>query len=161
MEKFDWTQFTQKIAIKASIKTLYSAWAVPREIEKWFLSDTIFKRDDVVLAKDTNVEAGDSYLWKWHLYDGGQEGKITSANGKNHIQFTFIRSIVDIKLEKVGDHVVVHLSQSEIPTDDLSKQDIRLGCHTGWLFFLVGLKAYYENGIDLRNKDARFAGSVN
>jgi hypothetical protein len=56
--------------------------------------------------------------------------------------------------------VIVELTQKDIPTDDASKQNIRLGCHTGWSFFLVNLKSVYEGGLDLRNKDSNFKGMI-
>jgi hypothetical protein len=42
MTNFDWTKFTRKIAIKASITDIYNAWTKASEIEKWFLSKAVF-----------------------------------------------------------------------------------------------------------------------
>ena len=52
-------------------------------------------------------------------------------------------------------------TQKDIPTDDESKQGIRLGCHSGWSFYLVNLKSVYEGGLDLRNKDDALGVMVN
>jgi len=162
MENFDWTQFSQKVAVKADIRDIYNAWAVPNEIEKWFLASANYKNSNGQPSqKDMAVDAGNFYVWTWFLYDGEGTGEITIANGKDHFQFTFADSLVDIKLTEKDDHVIVQLRQSDIPTDDKSKREIRIGCHTGWSFFMVALKAFYENGIDLRNQDERFSGSVN
>jgi len=57
--------------------------------------------------------------------------------------------------------VVVELTQKNIPTDDHSKQNIRLGCDTGWSFFLVNLKSVYESAHDLRNKNEKLKGMIN
>jgi uncharacterized protein YndB with AHSA1/START domain len=162
MDTFDWTQFAQKVAIKAKMQDVYDAWAMPSEIEKWFLRTADYKTaNGENVARNQNVNAGDTYLWTWYLYDGNGTGEILQANGTNHIQFTFANSVVEIKLSQLDDHVIVDLTQKNIPTDNESKRGIRLGCHTGWSFFMISLKSYYENGVDLRNKDERFSGSVN
>lgn len=162
METFDWTKFDQKIAVKDSIQNIYNAWAIPNEIEKWFLKSADYTNGNgEKVSKEAAVNIGDTYAWTWYLHDGTGTGEITAANGVNHFQFTFANSVVDINLSEKDDHVLVSLTQNNIPTDSESKRGIRLGCHTGWSFFIVGLKAYYENGIDLRNKDERFKGSVN
>lgn len=59
------------------------------------------------------------------------------------------------------DHVIVQLTQKNIATDDPSKKGIRLGCESGWSFFLVNLKSVYEGGIDLRNKNTELKGMLN
>ncbi|MFT5777439.1 MAG: hypothetical protein ACI837_000371 [Crocinitomicaceae bacterium] len=162
MDTFDWTQFAQKVAIKAEMQDIYNAWAKPNDIEKWFLETANYKNTkDQDVAKDQLVQAGDTYIWTWYLYDGNGTGEIKAANGTDHIQFTFADSIVEINLSQLDDHVIVDLTQKDIPTDNASKRGIRLGCHTGWSFFMIALKSFYENGIDLRNKDKRFSGSVN
>jgi hypothetical protein len=42
MTNFDWTTFTRKIAIKTSKTDIYNDWTKSSEIEKWFLSKSIF-----------------------------------------------------------------------------------------------------------------------
>ena len=84
------------------------------------------------------------------------------ANGKDHIRFTFAGDcLVDVKLTKQDEYVLVALTQSNIPTNDDSKQNIRLGCDSGWSFYLLNLKSVIENGCDLRNKIPAFKGMVN
>ena len=96
------------------------------------------------------------------MYDTTEHGKIIDANGKDFIQFTFAgECLVDIKLSIQGDYIIVELTQINIPIDDNSKQGIRLGCDSGWSFFLVNLKSVYEGGIDLRNKDTSLKGMLN
>ena len=69
--------------------------------------------------------------------------------------------MVDIKLKTINEYVIVELTQKNIPTDNQSKQGIRLGCEAGWSFFLVNLKSVYEGGLDLRNKDSSLKGMIN
>lgn len=76
------------------------------------------------------------------------------ANGKDLFSFYFAgKTKVEVKLSILNNQVLVTLTQSEIPDDDDSKKNIRLGCSSGWAFYLVNLKAWLESRIDLRNKD--------
>lgn len=163
MKNFDWSCFTKKIAIKAPMPLIYNAWTKPSEIEKWFLKTARYK-DEIGndVSMDKNVTEGMVYEWSWFLYPEIEKGKITIANGKDHFQFTFAgQCIVDVRLSEQYDHTVVELIQSNIPTDDVSKQEIRLGCSSGWSFYMVNLKSIYEGGLDLRSKDERLKPMVN
>jgi Activator of Hsp90 ATPase homolog 1-like protein len=163
MNNFIWTTFTRKIAIRAKLSDIYNAWTIPSEIEKWFLSKATFAdTNETPVGVNSPIQEGFSYQWNWYLYDITERGKITGANGKDFLQFTFAGDcLVDIHLSIQGDDVIVDLTQKNIPTDDHSKQNIRLGCHAGWSFFLVNLKSVYEGGLDLRNKDASLKGMLN
>ncbi|MEO8150841.1 MAG: SRPBCC domain-containing protein [Bacteroidia bacterium] len=163
MKNFNWTSFSRKIAVKATLTQMYDAWAKPSEIEKWFLSNAdYFDSDKKPFDKNTNIEKGLTYAWNWFTYDITENGTITEANGKDFLQFTFAGNcLVDIKLTEQDDHTIVELTQKNIPEDDESKQNIRLGCDTGWSFYLVNLKSVYEGGLDLRNKHPNFKPMVN
>ncbi len=163
MTNFDWTTFKRRIAIKSKLPDIYNAWTKAAEIEKWFLSKAIFiDNDKKPIGKDNSIEKGFTYEWNWYLYDTTEFGKITNTNGKDFIQFTFAgECLVDIELSVKDDYVIVELTQKNIPTDDNSKQGIRLGCDSGWSFFLVNLKSVYEGGIDLRNKNNSLKGMLN
>ena len=163
MKDFNWTTFTIKIAVKASLIDIYNAWSKPVAIEQWFLSKAeYFDADNNLINRDSNVEKGYTYKWSWYLYDIVEDGKITEANGKDFFQFTFAgECLVDIRLTTQGEYTVVELTQKNIPTDDDSKQNIRLGCHSGWSFYLVNLKSFYEGGADLRNKNPDLKGMLN
>ena len=163
MKNFDWTTFTRKIAVKAKLSDIYNAWTKASEIEKWFLSKAnYFDVNNKPMSKETQIEKGYTYEWSWYLYDVVEHGKITDANGKDFIQFTFAgECLVDIKLSIQDDHVILELTQKNIPTDDESKRGIRLGCDSGWSFYLVNLKSVYEGGHDLRNKNSNFKGMLN
>ena len=163
MKTYDWTKFTKKIAVKASMQSLYDAWTKSADIESWFLSNAdYFNERSNQVDKGASIQKGYTYTWSWYLYDIEEKGRITEANGVNHLQFTFAgQCTVDINLTQQDEHVVVELIQQNIPTDDESKQNIRLGCDSGWAFFMVNLKSVYEGGIDLRNKNAALHGMLN
>jgi hypothetical protein len=163
MENFDWTKFSRKIAIKAPMKTIYDAWTISSELEKWFLNTaTYFDKEGNVVDNLSNVLAEANYEWTWYLYDDIGKGRVIEANGKDNFQFTFAGECsVDIHLSEVDGYTIVDLTQKNIPTDNESKRGIRLGCHTGWSFFLLNLKSYYEFGNDLRNKNSEFIGMMN
>lgn len=163
MKNFNWTQFTKRIAVKAPLQTLYDAWTKSSELEKWFLKTAKFiNSDGSDVDLNTPAKAGMSYEWTWFLYPDTERNAITVANGKDHFQFTFAgQCTVDVKLSEQFGHTVVELVQSNIPTDDDSKQNIRLGCSSGWSFYFVNMKSVYEGGLDLRSKDERLKPMVN
>ncbi|QNN42479.1 SRPBCC family protein [Pedobacter roseus] len=163
MDNFDWTKFTIRIAIKAKLEDIYNAWTRVSEIEKWFLSDASFTDENkVLLSKTQNALKGDRYKWIWYLYDDIENGMVTEANGTDYFQFTFAGDcLVEIKLSEEFEYTVVELTQKNIPEDNHSKRNIRLGCQNGWSFYLINLKSVYEGGLDLRNKDNRFKPMLN
>lgn len=162
MENFNWTTFTKRIAIQATLADMYDAWTIPEKIETWFLKKAVYKRPNGSnLPKDVRFTIGDQYEWHWYLFEGIEKGKITASNEKDFIQFQFANSLVEVHLSELEGNILVTLTQKDIPTDDDSKRDIRLGCEKGWTFFLLNLKTVYENGIDQRNKDERLIGMIN
>jgi hypothetical protein len=146
METFDWTKFTKEIAVKGNVFDIYNAWTKAAVLESWFLSRAVFHRAEKgMVDRHQNILKKDSYEWSWFLYDVVEEGKVTKANGIDHLQFTFAgECLVDVELRQDEDYVIVKLTQKNIPTDDLSKRNIRLGCESGWSFHLLNLKSVYE-----------------
>ncbi|NUY82482.1 SRPBCC domain-containing protein [Flavobacterium sp. MAH-1] len=162
MQNFDWTKFTIRIAIKADKQTLYDAWAKPSEIEKWFLKSCTYSDNGNAIGKNGSASAANDYEWRWWLYSEVENGKIKQADASDLFSFSFAGDcLVEVKFSEKFDHTVVELTQSNIPEDDASKKNYRLGCHDGWSFYLVNLKSVYEGGLDLRGKDDRFPPYVN
>lgn len=159
----DWTSFTVSIAVKNSLTTIYNAWTKSSQIEKWFLKTCIYKNEDgIEISKNESVPANCFYEWTWYLYDLLEKGKITQANGKDYFQFSFAgECLVNVQLKEIGEYILITLTQHNIPTDEKSKFNIRIGCLEGWTFYLANLKSYYENGYDLRNKIAELKGVNN
>ena len=87
---------------------------------------------------------------------------ISKIIGKDFFQFSFAGDCkVDVQLKETGEHVLVTLTQHNIPTDEESKFNIRIGCLEGWTFYLANLKCFYETGYDLRNKIPELKGVNN
>jgi len=163
MEIFDWTSFTKRIAIKAKLSEIYNAWTKSSELEKWFLEKAaFFNTQKEPISKYINATGNIAYEWLWYLYPDKMKGTFKKANGKDFLQFTFEgECLVDVTLTEQNGYTIVELMQHNIPTDDQSKQLIRLGCSNGWAFFLTNLKSVYEGGLDLRNKDKMLQPMIN
>ena len=159
----DWTSFTEHIAVKSTLSKIYDAWTKSSEIEKWFLETCTYKdKKNKPLDGKENVRSEYVYEWTWYLYEILEKGRVTQANGKDFFQFTFAGDcLVDIRLKEIGENVLVTLKQYNIPTDEKSKFNIRIGCLQGWTFYLLNLKSYYETGYDLRNKNPELRGVNN
>ena len=159
----DWSQFTRRITVNAAAQKIYDAWAVPSQIERWFLRSAEYvgfngKPKD----RDSRVEAGDGYLWRWHgfLDDVSEGGSVVEANGNDRFSFTFTSAcVVTITIKLEGGENVVELTQSRIPDDE--NHGIYVDCSYGWTFYLANLKSILEGGIDLRNKNIEISNVVN
>jgi len=163
MDNFNWSQFTKRIQIKSDLATIYNSWAKSAELEKWFLSKAVyFDSNGKNISATENVSAGCKYEWNWFAQNYFESGKVITANGTDLFEFTFAGECkVQVKLSEVKNYVLVEITQKEIPLDNNSKQNIRLGCAFGWTFYLINLKSVLEGGLDLRNKDSEMEGLVN
>ena len=163
MENFDWGQFSKRIFINTDLETVYNYWTKSEELEKWFLSKASFySKEGKEILPTSNVGSLNEYNWRWYAQDSYEEGLFLLANGVDLMEFTFAGQCrVQIKLTEVKNQVLIELLQKDIPLDENSKEDIRLGCAFGWSFYLLNLKSILEGGIDLRNKDTELVGVVN
>ena len=165
MADFNWDRFTVRINIKAPAEKLYWCWATRAGIEFWFLRRSDFKKPDGSLSESNDlVQKGDTYSWWWYGYPDEvvEHGDILEANGKDLFKFKFGAAgncTVSIYEEQV-EHIV-ELLQDEIHTDDKAKQNLHIGCKTGWTFYLANLKSMIEGGIDLRNKNEQLQNMLN
>jgi uncharacterized protein YndB with AHSA1/START domain len=164
MSHYDWSKFVLKVDIRATPMAVYNAWATQANLESWFLRKAIFTTPDgKIRDENTTVHPGDTYLWRWHGYDDKNQetGKILDLNGKDHFKFTFAGTcevIVTCKLQE--GRTIMELVQEKIPTDEISKVRLHLGCNNGWTFYMANLKSIMEGGLDLRNKNVNIKGVV-
>lgn len=163
MENFNWTQFSKRIFINVDLKSAYNYWTKSEELEKWFLSNASFySKDGKTTLPTENVASESKYKWNWFAQNHFEEGIINRANGIDYIEFTFAGDCkVQVKLSEEKNQTLVELTQIEIPLDNSSKKNIRLGCAFGWTFYLLNLKSVLEGGLDLRNKDTELIGVIN
>lgn len=163
MKNFDWTQFSKRVFINADVPSVYAAWTKSGELEKWFLSKATFhSKEGIEVSPSEQVQSESSYQWNWFAQNHSEDGRVVQANGKDFFEFNFAGNCkVEVRLTAVKDQTLVELVQKEIPGDDQSKENIRLGCAFGWTFYLLNLKSVLEGGLDLRNKDTELIGVVN
>jgi len=155
MENRDWSQFVRKIHINVPIEKVYKCWATKHKLERWFLKKATFRSENgTKRASKEFIQTGDSYVWKWHNWDGEQKGSIIEANGKDKIVFQFADNVVEIVLSRQKGMTLVKLTQSEIKLDEDSKMNNFVGCSNGWTFWLTNLKSYLEYHVLLHDKTA-------
>ncbi len=162
---YNWSQFITRIAIKADPQSLYDAWATQRGIEHWFLRTSLYSTTDGrQRSPDESVEKGDTYLWRWEGWpdDVQETGEILECNGKDRFRFSFGEAgNCTVEILSEGEHTVVQLTQTDIPTDEKGMHFWHLGCKTGWTFHLTNMKSIFEGGADLRNKDVALKNVIN
>ena len=155
MEKLSFDSFTKKIYIKTSMEKLYWCWGTSEGICSWFLRRADYtSAEGIQRDPGEQVQAGDTYTWEWHNWDGQENGTVLQANGKDFMEISFAEvSKVAVKLEPQGNSVLLSLRQYEIPTDEESMLNIHHGCSNGWTFWMANLKAYLEHGILLNETE--------
>jgi len=148
MKKLQWNSFSKKIYIHTTVERLYDLWATAAGISSWFLQSAEYKTQTGLIRNATTpIQKGDSYTWRWHNWEGKEEGTVLEANGKNYLEISFESSKVSIELQPKNNATLVILTQFGIPINDESKLKIYFGCSNGWTFWLTNLKAFVEHGI--------------
>jgi uncharacterized protein YndB with AHSA1/START domain len=160
----DWSRFSKRINVKATVAQLYNAWATRAGIERWFLRTSEFSDAAGLMAPEKTVAPGNKYKWNWYGYSDEvvEQGEITIANDKDLLEFSFggtMKVRVQVKIEE-GENIV-ELLQYDIPVDEKGKIDFYVACSEGWVFYLANLKSVLEGGIDLRNKNEKIKKVIN
>lgn len=159
----DWSQFTKRITVDCPLPKIYDAWAIPSQIERWFLRSAQYVDPDGETHDDhKRVGAGSGYVWRWFGYsdDVSECGKVVEANGTDRFAFTFTQDcLVTVNLKEEMGESVVELAQSRIPDDE--NREIYVDCSYGWTFFLANLKSVLEGGLDLRNRSLDVKNVIN
>jgi uncharacterized protein YndB with AHSA1/START domain len=153
----DWTRFSKRISVNASVKQIYDAWAIPDNLHKWFLRKAELKNAGTPRKSSEPVQVGDNYEWRWfgHPDVVMEIGEFKVANGMNRLQFTFAQSIVTVNITTEAGETVVEVMQEEIPINFF------IDCMTGWTFYLSNLKSVLEGGRDLRNRNEKLKNVIN
>ena len=144
-KSFDWSQFTVKIEIKAAPSRVFKAWTDEKIITKWFVEEAVIEPK----------KHGRLYL-KWLTGDKSDDEIIAiRKNSLFHFPFGPKGEEVKVKIRKITGGSVCELHQFNMKTGPKDKIYWHMGCRAGWTFFLTNLKAYLENGIDLRSHNPR------
>lgn len=165
MSTYNWKQFIKRIPIKAPPKAIYDAWATQQGLESWFLRLAQFtKADGVVRSKNSQVETGDTYKWRWFGYSDAatEEEKILGTNGWDQLQFSFSGGcIVTVSIKQEEGETICELVQDMPMKDENEQQHFYIECSKGWTFYMSNLKSILEGGIDLRNKNIALEKVIN
>jgi uncharacterized protein YndB with AHSA1/START domain len=164
MTKKDWSRFSVRMPIHASLESIYNSWCTQEDLEAWFLRTAEFREGNEVKNRFERVEPGDSYLWMWHGYPDTvfEKGKILEMHDRHMIRFSFTEHCaVTVKVYELEGDNIIDLCQEGIPVDEDSKFKLHIGCSTGWTFYLTNLKSLLEGGIDLRNRNEKLTGVLN
>jgi uncharacterized protein YndB with AHSA1/START domain len=161
----DWTRFTKRITISATVEDIYRSWMTRAGIESWFLrsAETTYSKG-LIRADQELMQPGDDYLWCWHGWgdEANLRGKILAANGVDLLQFSFHDPmVVTVRTINESESNLVELTQEFIPNDDNSRSNFFVGCGEGWTFYLANLKSILEGGLDLRNKNPAIKRVIN
>jgi uncharacterized protein YndB with AHSA1/START domain len=149
----DWTTFEKRVEINKDLRDVYEQWVVPNNLIKWFLKEAdFFKHDKSLRDPETYIQKGDHYIWQWQGYDDMEKGEVLEVNGNDHIRFTFLDSVVDVRFKANNGTTEIVLIQSEINTDEESKMRVYNGCSVGWTYWFLVLKAYMEHSVMLHNR---------
>jgi uncharacterized protein YndB with AHSA1/START domain len=161
----DWTQFTKRVTVHASVEKICRAWMTREGIESWFLrSAETTKADGSIRESRDLIQSGDDYLWRWYGWgdEANLRGKILTANGIDQFQFTFHDPmVVTVRIVNESMTNIVELTQQFIPNDEDSRSNFFVGCGEGWTFYLANLKSVLEGGLDLRNRDSAIKRVIN
>jgi uncharacterized protein YndB with AHSA1/START domain len=142
-KKYNWREFTLKVAVKAKPERVYRMWTEPKELVKWFLE-----------TAKMELKKGGAYEWSW-LGGGRDKGKIIAFRKPSLLHFTFAGCKCEIRITKDKRGALVTLRQYAIPTDEKNKVGTHMSCSLGWSFYLANLKAFLEHGVDLRETDPK------
>ncbi len=165
MSNYNWSTFTTRIAVHASIEKLYWCWAAKEGIESWFLRLSEYKKPDgTLLTNNEYAEKGDQFKWLWHGWpdEVSEQGTIINCNGTDFFKFSFGKAgDCTVSIYDEEGQMIVELMQENIPDDEHGKQQWHVGCKTGWTFYLTNLKSLLEGGIDLRNRNTFLKNVIN
>lgn len=158
MVNIDWSTFTVKQVINCSSEDVRELISTAEGLEKWFLRSADLKtKDGQPKSKSETLKHEDTYRWLWHGYPDSvfEERLILESQNDELIRFVFGEAgTVAIKIANENGTQIIELTQSEIPTDEKSKENFYAGCKSGWTFYLLNLKSVLEFGNDLRNKNS-------
>lgn len=157
---YDWSRFTIHMRYSVPPKTLFRAWATSGGLESFFIEKAAFHDAAGKLRSSDGVaEKGDRYEWRW-THGATVAGRVLRSED-NLFEFTFGEETkVKILIKDIDNGSLLELVQYDMPTTPDEMVHNHLNCRGGWIHFLVNLKAVLEHGIDVRERDPRYSGSL-
>jgi len=151
---FDWSRFQSEIFIGRPVSIVYRAWALPSEMQRWFIEVCeAMTRDYKAKGKDEFLQNGDQF--KWFFDEKTESGVILEVKTDEKICFTIsgasrfsVKVTVLFNAVEGGTHV--ELIQENMPCSEQDRINWHLDSKVAWTFFLTNLKAYLEHNVDLR-----------
>lgn len=161
METIDWSSFTKRISIRVTQEKIFKHFIFQELLEKWFLSSAEFYNfAGEIRSRDSIIQSGDTYRWRWYGSDNLAEGKIIE-NKEGYLKFTFLDCMVEVGIKREEDENILVLTQSEIPLDEQARLNYYVGCTRGCNFYMTNLKSILEGGKDLRNRNSDLSNVIN
>jgi len=160
-QSYDWSRFKKQIFITADTQKVFQAWAVPQNIEQWFIAEADYTTPDGSdRAAAETVKAGDHYHWRWHQ-DLEATGTVLEVVENEKMRFTFgdkekgsdEKIVVTVTCTPQKDATMLELIQENMAITPQAQVGWHMGCNLGWSFFMTNLKALLEHGVDLRETD--------
>jgi uncharacterized protein YndB with AHSA1/START domain len=151
---FDWSKFQSEIFIGRHLSVVYRAWALPSEIQKWFIEVCeVSSRDNKPRGRDEFVQSGDQF--RWHFDEKQESGVFLEVSTDSRIAFTIsgasrLSVKVTVLFQAVEGGTQILLSQENMPYSEEDRINWHLDSKVAWTFFLANLKAYLEHNVDLR-----------
>ena len=128
------------LGIQKPIEEVFEAIINPDIMTHYFISKSTGK-----------MQKGSELYWEFPEFDGSYPVSVKEIKEYEYVSFVWDPdSLVEIKLEKLGENDTVVRVFEEGHTDDEEGIKWAIGQSEGWANFLSCMKAYLEYGIHLR-----------
>ena len=138
----------QSVTIKSPRKQVFNALTQADELMRW-----------VPTRSESDPQPGGKIILAWEFENasdnGSQEGKYVEVVQNEKVSYTWdagsVPTLVTFNLEEANGETSVELDHST-EQDDADEKKLQEDHANQWGFFLMNLKGYLEDGIDLRNQ---------
>lgn len=155
----DWSAFDVSLYLAAPRERVLEVWRTAAGIESFFADRAVHARDGRPLSPDDPVRPGDTYRWR-AIHGLEMIGEFTAADD-DRVAFSFLgRYACEVSAKVHGGGTLLRLRQSGMRDDDEDRVSGSLDCRCSWIYYLTGLKARLEHGVELRDRNPETAHSV-
>lgn len=136
------------VAIKSPPNVVFAALTQADELMRWFPTRV-----------ESDPRPGGKYKFTWEFANenenGSQEGEYVEVIPNEKLSYTWtadsVPTLVTFDLKKSNGETVVELDHST-NQDGTDEEKLREDHANQWGFFMMNLKGYLEEGIDMRNE---------